>query len=67
MKPLRWVFQFALGCHHQLSGVFTIRKRTYRVCLECGQEVEYSWLLMHSLPPRVATAGRHSAHAVPVI
>jgi hypothetical protein len=41
MKPLLWAFQFAFGCHHQLSGVFTIQKRTYRVCLECGQEVEY--------------------------
>jgi hypothetical protein len=46
MKPLLWAFQFAFGCHHQLSGVFTIQKRTYRVCLECGQEVEYSWALM---------------------
>ncbi len=38
MKPLLWVFQFAFGCHHQLSGVFTIQKRTYRVCLECGDD-----------------------------
>ncbi len=48
MKPLLWAFEFAFGCHHQLSGVFTIQKRTYRVCLVCGQEVEYSWALMHS-------------------
>jgi hypothetical protein len=48
MKPLRWFFQFALGCHHgQLSRVFTIKKRTYQVCLECGEECEYSWVLMH--------------------
>ena len=67
MKPLRWVFQFAFGCHHQLSGVFTIQKRTYRVCLECGQEVEYSWALMHSLPLNGAPVGRHSARELPVI
>jgi hypothetical protein len=44
MNPLLWIFQFAFGCHHsQLSGAFTIKKRTYQVCLECGQEFEYSW------------------------
>ncbi|HEX9110302.1 MAG TPA: hypothetical protein VF845_02395 [Terriglobales bacterium] len=50
MKLLLWIFQFAFGCHHsQLSGVFTIQKRTYQVCLECGQEFEYSWTLMRSM------------------
>jgi len=50
MKPVRRIFQFAFGCRHrQRSGVFTIKKRTYQVCLECGQEFEYSWPLMHSL------------------
>ena len=67
MKPLLWAFQFAFGCHHQLSGVFTIQKRTYRVCLECGQEVEYSWALMHSLPPSISAAEQHSTREVPVI
>jgi hypothetical protein len=48
--PLR-LFHLAFGCHHgQISRVFTIKKRTYQVCFECGQEVEYSWALMHSLP-----------------
>jgi hypothetical protein len=55
MKPLLWIFQFAFGCHHsQLSGVFTIKKRTYQVCLECGQEFEYSWTLMRSIRSNVA-------------
>jgi hypothetical protein len=50
MKLLLWIFQFAFGCRHsQRSGVFTIKKRTYQVCLECGQEFEYSWTLMRSL------------------
>lgn len=44
MTVLLWIFRFAFGCHHsRLSGVFTIKKRTYQVCLECGQEFEYSW------------------------
>ena len=54
MKLLLWVFQFAFGCHHrQLRRVLTIKKRTYQVCLECGQEFGYSWALMHSLPSSV--------------
>jgi hypothetical protein len=39
MNPLRWMFQFAFCCHHgHLSRVFTIKKRTYKVCLDCGEE-----------------------------
>jgi hypothetical protein len=35
------VFQFVFGCHHgQKSSVFTIKKRTYQVCLECGREFD---------------------------
>ena len=31
------------GCHHSnLSRVFTIDGRTYRVCLSCGAEFDYS-------------------------
>ncbi len=55
MKLLSWILQLASGCHHcQRSRVFTIKKRTYQVCLECGQEFEYSWELMHSLRSNVA-------------
>jgi hypothetical protein len=51
MKLLLWIFQFVFGCRHsQLSRVFTIDKRTYQVCVECGRECEYSWELMHSTP-----------------
>jgi hypothetical protein len=54
MKLLLWIFQLAFRCHHsQLSRVLTIKKRTYQVCLECGQEFGYSWELMHSLPSSV--------------
>jgi hypothetical protein len=50
MKLLPSIFQFAFGCQHsQMSRVFTIKKRTYQVCFECGQEFEYSWEQMHSL------------------
>ena len=37
------LLDFLFGCHHSnLSRVFTIRKRTYRVCCECGAEFDYS-------------------------
>jgi hypothetical protein len=37
------IFQFAFGCRHgQMSRVFTIKKRTHRVCFKCGQEFDYS-------------------------
>jgi len=62
MKHLLQVYQFAFGCHHsQLSRVFTIKKRTYQVCVECGREFEYSWALMHCLPSSVA-----DKHCVPL-
>ncbi len=55
MKQLLQVYQFAFGCHHsQLSRVFTIKKRTYQVCVECGREFEYSWELMYSMQSSVA-------------
>jgi len=58
VKSLRSVFWFAFGCHHrQRSAVFTIKQRTYQVCLKCGQEFEYSWALMHSVRSNAADNG----------
>ena len=49
METLLGMFDSLFGCHHQqLSRVFTIRKRTYQVCIACGREFEYSWEVMHS-------------------
>lgn len=40
MKLLFRMLQFAFCCHPgHLSRVFTIKKRTYKVCLDCGQEL----------------------------
>ena len=37
------LLNFVFGCHHSnLSRVFTIRRRTYRVCCDCGAEFDYS-------------------------
>ncbi len=57
MKPLFRIFQFSFGCRHrQRSAVFTIKKRTYQVCLKCGQEFGYSWALMHTTRSSMANS-----------
>jgi hypothetical protein len=44
------ILHFAFRCRHRhKSGVFTITKRTYQVCLNCGQEFEYSWVRMRAV------------------
>jgi hypothetical protein len=43
MKCVVAALDFLFGCHHQnLSRVFTIHGRTYRVCCDCGAEFKYS-------------------------
>jgi hypothetical protein len=37
------ILSFLFGCTHKLSRVFTIRRRTYQVCLDCGREFDYDW------------------------
>ena len=52
MNTLLRILHFPFACHHsQLSRVFTIRKRTYQVCLTCGEEFEYSWARMQPGAP----------------
>jgi hypothetical protein len=71
MRLLLWIFQFACGCHHnKLSSVVTIKRRTYQVCLECGQEFPYSWELMRSVAPNVADTyvpPNRAGHAHPAV
>jgi uncharacterized membrane protein len=43
MQRLMFALDFLFGCHHrQLSRVFTIDGRTYRVCCACGAKFFYS-------------------------
>jgi hypothetical protein len=52
MKSLTWAFRTVFWCHHsEMTRVFTIKERTYQVCLDCGQEFEYSWSRMHIVLP----------------
>ena len=41
VKTLMEVFQSIFGCRHRhLSRVFTIKRRTYKVCFDCGREFD---------------------------
>ena len=41
--PLANALELAFGCRHPgLSRVFTIKGRSYKVCLECGARFDYS-------------------------
>ena len=41
MRLLVGLFQFLFGCRHRhKSRVFTIKRRTYRVCFDCGREFD---------------------------
>ncbi len=43
MTYIAAVFEFLFGCHHSnLSRVFTIGGRSYRVCCDCGAQFRYS-------------------------
>jgi hypothetical protein len=62
------LLNFLFGCHHSnLSRVFTIRRRTYRVCCDCGREFDYSLETMAinrrqaQRSARVVEGMRHSA------
>lgn len=52
-------FSWLFGCHHHhVSRVFTLKKRTYQVCFDCGAELAYSWDRMH----RTQTSDLRTAH-----
>jgi hypothetical protein len=41
MTLLQTLFEFIFGCrHHHLSRAFTIKRRTYQVCFDCGREFD---------------------------
>lgn len=65
MQVFLKTFEFAFGCHHRnLSRVFTIDGRTYRVCCECAAQFDYSFETMclgRRLPPPPMFAWVHIA------
>ena len=63
MSYVTTALDFLFGCHHiNLSRVFTIAGRSYRVCCDCGAEFSYSLQTMsiqHRDLHRPAPALRH--------
>jgi hypothetical protein len=52
MSFFDWIF----GCHHtRLSRVFTVEGRTYRVCLNCAANFDYSLEKMAIIKPDTGT------------
>ena len=43
MERLVFILDFLFSCHYgHLSRVFTIDRRTYKVCFDCGAKFDYS-------------------------
>lgn len=61
---LQVIFHYLVECHHSdLSRVFTIKHRTYQVCLGCGRELDYSLSLMHIVPSQTPRDAHDCANA----
>jgi hypothetical protein len=59
MQKLIATLDFLFGCHHShLSRVFTIDRRTYRVCCDCGAKFKYSLADM-CMEPRFPASNAH--------
>ncbi len=59
MKYINTAMDWLFGCHHtNLTRVFTIRERSYKVCCDCGHEFNYSLETMSIAPP---DSTRHEA------
>ncbi len=45
---VRVLYHFVFDCHHRdlSSRVFTMGGRSYRVCFDCGEKIDYSWETM---------------------
>ena len=49
---LSFLFDLLFGCrHNHLSRPFTLEDRSYKICLDCGQEMPYSVEAMCLLRP----------------
>jgi hypothetical protein len=47
MEQILRVLDLVFGCHHgNLSMVFTIDRKSYRVCCDCGAKFQYSLVSM---------------------
>ena len=50
---LRFVYDVLFGCrHHHQTRPFTLKRQTYKVCLDCGSKIYYSRERMKPLSAR---------------
>jgi len=63
MPALTAILGLFFGCQHsQLSRVFTIEGRTYRVCCNCGAKFDYS---LENMSMKRGLANRHHLNHLP--
>jgi len=61
---IKAIFEFLFSCHHRnLSRVFTIRAKTYKVCTDCGAEFAYS---LETMSMNSVSQPRHVRHWSPL-
>ena len=67
---LKIALDAAFGCRHpHMSRPFTLRRKTYEVCLDCGREIPYSLVTMSQMkgstfPGKVSVAATAKAGAL---
>lgn len=62
MAGIGSVLQWLVECHHyDRSRVFTINKRSYQTCLNCGFEIDYAWERMGSMQHGLVAASEAEA------
>lgn len=53
-----WLLRILFACSHpRTTWPQTTKRRTYIVCLDCGQEFEYNWNEMRVTEPTPARIG----------
>ncbi len=53
------IYAWFFGCQHAaLSRVFTLERRSYKVCYDCGREFDYSLAQMKVTSQPLANAAR---------
>lgn len=62
--PIAKVLERAFGCHHRnVSRVFTIKARSYKVCCDCGARFDYSLSTMSVTHRRRLLSALRRLHA----
>lgn len=62
---LRFSYDVLFGCrHHHQTRPFTLKRQTYKVCLDCGKQIFYSPERMMPLTAREARRAEAAATGV---